>query len=133
MWTRMCGMSYRRTSMMVRVSSLPPSLGCLISLIALRMHCRFFRFLAPRERIEVMPTSQEKLVALLKDLQEMAAYLHSRGDRTLALSRQFESNAQKDPSSTALDLIEARMLDFPHHIWHEIGNLVEKLIKQYDN
>ncbi len=29
-----------------------------------------------------MPTSEEKLVALLKDLQEMAAYLHSRGDRT---------------------------------------------------
>ena len=80
-----------------------------------------------------MPTSEEKLVALLKDLQEMAAYLHSRGDRTLALSRQFEANAKKDPSSREFDLNQARMLDYQHHIWHEIGNLVEKLIKQYDN
>lgn len=80
-----------------------------------------------------MPTGEEKLVALLKDLQEMATYLHSRGDRTLTLSRQFEANAQKDPSSREFDLNQARMLDYQHHIWHEIGNLVEKLIKQYDN
>ncbi len=80
-----------------------------------------------------MPASEKKLVALLKDLQEMAAYLHSRGDRTLALSRQFEANAQKDPSSREFDLNQARMLDYQHHIWHEIGNMVEKLIKQYDN
>src|SRR2546421_7468143 len=132
MWTRICGMSYRHTSMMVSLSSLPPSLDYLISLIALRMHCRFFRLLAPRERIELMPTSEEKLVALLKDLQELATYLHSRGDRTLALSRQFEANAQKDRSSREFDLNQARMLDYQHHIWHEIGNLVEKLIKQYD-
>ena len=79
-----------------------------------------------------MPTSEEKLVALLKDLQELATYLHSRGDRTLALSRRFEANAQKDHSSREFDLNQARMLDYQHHIWHEIGNLVEKLIKQYD-
>src|SRR5260221_1613270 len=133
MWTRMRGMSYRRTSMMVSLSSLPASLDCLTSLIALRMPCRFFHFLAPRERIEIMPSGEEKLVALLKDLQEMATYLHSRGDRTLALSRQFEANAQKDPSSREFDLNQARMLDYQHHIWHEIGNLVEKLIKQYNN
>jgi len=24
------------------------------------------------------------------------------------------------------------MLDYQHHIWHEIGNMVEKLIKQYE-
>src|SRR5215470_4851513 len=133
MWTRTCGMSSRYTSMMASSSSLPPSSGCLISLIALRMHCRFFRLPAPPERIETMPIGEEKLVALLKDLQELATYLHSRGDRTLALSRQFEANAQKDRSSREFDLNQARMLDYQHHLWHEIGNLVEKLIKQYDN
>src|SRR5215470_4082224 len=132
MWTKICGTSYRPTSMMVSLSSLPLSLGCLISLIALRMHCKFFRLLAPWERIEFMPTGDDKLLALLKDLQELATYLHNRGDRTLALSRQFEANAQKDPSSRDFDLNQARMLDYQHHIWHEIGNLVEKLIKQYD-
>ncbi len=79
-----------------------------------------------------MPTGEEQLVALLKDLQELAMYLHGRGDRSLALSKQFEANAQKDPSNREFDLNQARMLDYQHHIWHEIGNMLEKLIKQYD-
>jgi len=24
------------------------------------------------------------------------------------------------------------MLDYQHHIWHEIGNMVDKLTKQYN-
>ncbi len=78
-----------------------------------------------------MLTSEEKLGLLLKDLQELATYLHSRGDKTLALSRQFEEHAQKDASNREFDLNQSRMLDYQHNLWHEIGNMVEKLIKQH--
>ena len=79
-----------------------------------------------------MPTNEEKFAALLADLQELATYLHSRGEKTLALSKQFEENAQRDPSNREFDLRQATMLDYQHHIWHEIGNMVERLIKQYN-
>jgi hypothetical protein len=79
-----------------------------------------------------MPGSEEKFAALLKDLQELATYLHSRGDRSLALSKQFEENAKTDSSNREFDLRQATMLDYQHHIWHEIGNMVDKLIKKYD-
>ncbi len=79
-----------------------------------------------------MPTSEEKFAALLADLQELATYLHSRGEKTLALSKQFEENAQRDPSNREFDLRQATMLDYQHHIWHEIGNMVDRLIKQYN-
>ena len=78
-----------------------------------------------------MPTSEEKFAALLADLQELATYLHSRGEKMLALSKQFEENAQRDPSNREFDLRQATMLDYQHHIWHEIGNMVDRLIKQY--
>lgn len=78
-----------------------------------------------------MPINEEKFAALLADLQELATYLHSRGEKTLALSKQFEENAQRDPSNTEFDLRQATMLDYQHHIWHEIGNMVDRLIKQY--
>ncbi len=79
-----------------------------------------------------MPTSEEKFAALLADLQELATYLHSRGEKTLALSKQFEENAQRDPSNREFDLRQATMLDYQHHTWHEIGNMVDRLIKQYN-
>ena len=79
-----------------------------------------------------MATSEEKLTALLNDLHEMAEYLHSQGEKKLALSKRFEENAQKDPSNREFDLNQAKMLDYQHYIWHEIGNMVEKLIKQYE-
>jgi hypothetical protein len=79
-----------------------------------------------------MPSSEEKFAALLADLQELATYLHSRGEKTLALSKQFEENAQRDPSNREFDLRQATMLDYQHHIWHEIGNMVDRLIKQYN-
>lgn len=79
-----------------------------------------------------MPGDEEKLKALLSDLHELSGYLHGRGDKSLALSRQFEANAKKDASNREFDLNQARMLDYQHNMLHEIGNLVDKLIKQYE-
>jgi hypothetical protein len=80
-----------------------------------------------------MPTSEEKLVALIKDLYELSRYLHGRGEQSLTLARRFEEHARQDPSSQEFDLNQARMLDYQHHIWHEIGNLVDRLIRKYDH
>jgi hypothetical protein len=79
-----------------------------------------------------MATSNEKFTALLEDLHQLTAYLHSRGDKTLALSQKFAENAQKDPSNKEFDLNQSRMLDYQHSVWHEIGNMVDKLIKQHE-
>lgn len=80
-----------------------------------------------------MPTSEEKLTALLADLQQLSTYLHDQGDKKLALARRFEENAKKDASNRAFDLNQARMLDYQHSLWHEIGNMVDKLLKQYEH
>ena len=79
-----------------------------------------------------MPTGEEKLTALLQDLDQLATYLHGRGEKTLAHSKQFEQNAKKDPANREFDQRQATMLDYQHHIWHEIGNMVDKLLKQYE-
>ena len=79
-----------------------------------------------------MATSEEKFTALLNDLHEMAEYLHGQGEKKLALAKRFEENAQKDSSNREFDLNQAKMLDYQHYIWHEIGNMVEKLIKKYE-
>lgn len=79
-----------------------------------------------------MATSDEKLTALLADLREMAGYLHGQGEKKLALARRFEENAKNDPANREFDLGQAKMLDYQHYIWHEIGNMVEKLVKQYE-
>ncbi len=79
-----------------------------------------------------MPGNEEKLDALLKDLHELTTYLHGRGDKTLSLSKQFEEHAKQDASSRDFDLNQARMLDYQHNLWHEIGNLVDKMLKQYE-
>ena len=79
-----------------------------------------------------MPGNEEKLDALLKDLRELTTYLHGRGDKTLALSKQFEEHAKKDASNREFDLNQSRMLDYQHSLWHEIGNLVDKMLKQYE-
>ena len=79
-----------------------------------------------------MPGNEEKLDALLKDLRELTTYLHGRGDKTLALSKQFEENAKKDASNREFDQNQSRMLDYQHSLWHEIGNLVDKMLKQYE-
>jgi hypothetical protein len=79
-----------------------------------------------------MPSGEEKFQALLESLQQLAAYLHERGEQTLAMSKRFEEHARTDPANREFDQRQATMLDYQHHVWHEIGNLVEKLIKQYD-
>ncbi len=79
-----------------------------------------------------MPTSEEKLSALLRDLNELTGYLHARGDKTLALSRQFAENAKRDAANKEFDLNQARMLDYQHTLWNEIGNMVEKIVKKYE-
>jgi len=79
-----------------------------------------------------MPGNEEKLDALLKDLRELTTYLHGRGDKTLALSKQFEQNAKKDVSNREFDLNQSRMLDYQHNLFHEIANLVDKMLKQYE-
>ncbi len=79
-----------------------------------------------------MPNSEEKLQALLRDLHELNTYLHGRGDKTRALSIQFAENAKKDPANRDFDLNQSRMLDYQHHLWNEVGNLVEKLLKKYE-
>lgn len=78
-----------------------------------------------------MPTPEEKFQGLLEDLQQLATYLHERGEKTLAIAERFEENAQKDPSNREFDLNQSRMLDYQHHVWHEVANMVEKLLKQY--
>lgn len=78
-----------------------------------------------------MPVPEEKYQSLLNDLQQLASYLHERGEKTLAMSQRFATNAQQDPSNREFDLNQSRMLDYQHHVWNEIGNLVDKLLKQY--
>ncbi len=79
-----------------------------------------------------MPMNEEKYEALLKDLHELEVYLHGRGDKTRALAQQFAENAKKDPANRDFDLNQSRMLDYQHSLWHEMGNLVEKLVKKYE-
>ncbi|HET8841217.1 MAG TPA: hypothetical protein VFN35_07100 [Ktedonobacteraceae bacterium] len=79
-----------------------------------------------------MPGTEEKYKALLEDLQQLSTYLHGRGEKTLAMSKKFAENAKRDPSNQEFDLNQARMLDYQHQVWHEIGNMVEKLLKQYE-
>jgi hypothetical protein len=79
-----------------------------------------------------MASGEEKFAALIEDLHQLAAYLHSRGDKTLKLSQRFAENVQKDASNKEYDLRQATMLDYQHHTWHEIGNMVDKLIKQHE-
>lgn len=78
-----------------------------------------------------MLNGNEKLNALLKDLNELSAHLHKRGERSLILSRQFSANAEKDAGNRDFDLNQAKMLAYQHELLHEIGNLVDKIVKQY--
>ncbi len=78
-----------------------------------------------------MPTPEEQFQGLFEDLQQLAAYLRERGEKTLAMSKRFEENARRDASNREFDLNQARMLDYQHHVWNEIGALVEKITKKY--
>ena len=79
-----------------------------------------------------MATGEEKLISLMKYLQELSAYLHGQGEKKLALAKRFEENARQDASNREYDLNQAKMLDYHHYIWHEIGNMVDKIVKKYE-
>ncbi len=79
-----------------------------------------------------MSTSDQKLDALLHDLRELEVYMRGRAEKTRALSLQFAENAKKDSSNREFDLNQSRMLDYQSNLWHEMGNLIEKLIKKYE-
>jgi hypothetical protein len=75
----------------------------------------------------------EVLRALLRDLEELAEYLHGRGQNAYTLAQRFLENAQReqDQKTKAFDEQQARMLDYQRYIWHEIAGLVEKLMSTY--
>ncbi|GAC1647440.1 MAG: hypothetical protein NVS4B12_15200 [Ktedonobacteraceae bacterium] len=79
-----------------------------------------------------MSIHDDKLQALLHDLQELEVFLQGRGEKTRKLSLQFAENAKRDPSNREFDLNQSRMLDYQHGVWNDIANLVEKLIKKYE-
>jgi len=79
-----------------------------------------------------MPSAEEQFQGLREDLQQLIVYLHERGDKTLAMSKRFEEHARTDPANREFDQRQATMLDYQHYVWHEIGNMVEKLVKKYD-
>jgi hypothetical protein len=75
----------------------------------------------------------ETLRALLRDLNELAEYLHGRGQNAYTLAQRFLENARReqDQKTKTFDEQQARMLDYQRYIWHEIAGLVEKLINKY--
>jgi hypothetical protein len=79
-----------------------------------------------------MATSDEKFDEVMQELRELAVYMHERGEKTRKLSVQFAENAKKDASNREFDLNQSRMLDYQHSLWHEMGGLVEKIIKKYE-
>jgi len=79
-----------------------------------------------------MSTSAQKSDAILHDLRELEAYMRERAEKTRTLSLQFAENAMKNPSNREFDLSQSRMLDYQHSLWHEMGNLIERLIKKYE-
>lgn len=73
----------------------------------------------------------EALAALLRDLDELAAYLTERGRHTYELAQRFLEHARQDASSRAYDERQAAMLEYQHYIWQEIAGLVNKLLVTY--
>ena len=73
----------------------------------------------------------DTLAALLRDLEELRAYLDERGRHTYDLAQRFMQNAQRNPGSRAYDERQATMLEYQHYIWHEIAGLVNKLLVTY--
>ena len=80
-----------------------------------------------------MPSSEEKFDALMQDLHAFAADLHTQGNKKRLMAQQFEANARRDPSNREFDLSQARLLDYQHQLFHDIGNMVERLIKEYEH
>jgi hypothetical protein len=79
------------------------------------------------------PTAEEKLEALLGDLNELSDYLSERGRHTYELAQRFMEHARqdRDASSRTYDERQATMLGYQRHVWVEIAGLVNKLIVTY--
>ena len=77
--------------------------------------------------------AQARLGALLHDLNELAEYLHGRGQNAYTLAQRFLENVRReqDQKTKAFDEQQARMLDYQRYIWYEIAGLVEKLTSKY--
>ena len=76
-------------------------------------------------------TPEERLTALLHDLDALSAYLTERGRHTYELAQRFMEHARQDASSRAYDELQAVMLDYQHYLWMEIAGLVNKLLVKY--
>jgi hypothetical protein len=76
-------------------------------------------------------STDARLAALLRDLDELRAYLDDRGRHTYELAQRFMQNAQRDSGSRAYDERQATMLEYQHYIWHEIAGMVNKLLVTY--
>lgn len=76
-------------------------------------------------------TPEERLAALLHDLDALSAYLTERGRHTYELAQRFMEHARQDASSRTYDERQAVMLDYQHYLWIEIAGLVNKLLVQY--
>lgn len=75
--------------------------------------------------------SAERLASLLRDLEELHAYLQERGRHSYELAQRFLANARRDAGSRAYDERQATMLEYQHYIWHEIAGRLSQLLVAY--
>lgn len=76
-------------------------------------------------------TPEERLAALLRDLERLRDYLDERGRHTYDLAQRFLANARRDAASRAYDERQATMLEYQHYIWKEIAGRVAQLLVAY--
>lgn len=74
---------------------------------------------------------EERLAALLADLEELRRYLDERGRHSSELAQRFLANAHRDSASRAYDERQATMLEYQRYIWAEIAGRVGKLLNLY--
>jgi hypothetical protein len=73
------------------------------------------------------------LAALLRDLNDLSAYLTERGRHTYELAQRFMENARRNADSRAYDERQATMLEYQQYIWMEIAGRVNKLLVTYSS
>ncbi len=77
--------------------------------------------------------AEERLAALLEDLDELQSYLDERGRHSAELAQRFLANARRDAASRAYDERQATMLEYQRYIWAEIAGRVGQLINRYSD
>lgn len=75
--------------------------------------------------------AEERLGALLVDLNELQSYLEERGRHSSELAQRFLANARRDSASRAYDERQATMLEYQRYIWAEIAGRVGQLLNLY--